>query len=229
LARQLCTINALQYLRGSTKRDSNRPEQHGNCARSGRRTWIYEHYLLQEKTTPAMPVESNSDLSVPADLSERVWRYMDLAKLVSLISKGELYFCNLEVLGKSDPHEGLLSQPNYRHRQWRTISDITPEEQRVIFLKPMNPEESRIQFESHRNCRDYWLRRRFYDRRTFFVNCWLWTQYSTGGPGVAITSSYKRIVDALKNAPQGVLTGKVTWTGLTSQSKTHLRYLSASG
>jgi hypothetical protein len=167
-----------------------------------------------------MSVESSPLLSAPADSSERVWRYMDFAKFVSLISREELYFCNLEVLAKSDPHEGLLSQPNYRHRQWHTISDLTPEEHKAIFFTEMSGEQERIQFESHRNSREYWLRRRFYDRRTLLVNCWhvnryesaaMWTQYVTGGQGIAITSSYTRIVDALAAAPQRVFLGMVKY------------------
>src|SRR2546427_8113985 len=56
----------------------------------------------------------------------RIWCYLNTSR-----SRDELYFCNLEVLAKSDPHEGLLSQPNYRHRQWYTISDLTPEEHKA--------------------------------------------------------------------------------------------------
>ena len=174
-----------------------------------------------------MSVETSPFLSAPADHSERVWRYMDFAKFVSLISRGELFFCNLEVLAKSDPHEGLLSQPNYyRHRQWHTISDLTPEEHTAIFFTKMSGEQERIQFESHRNAREYWLRRRFYDRRTMLVNCWhvnryesaaMWAQYATGGQGIAITSSYTRIVDALAFAPQRVFLGKVKYLDWDSE------------
>ncbi len=52
----------------------------------------------------------------------------------------------------------MLSQPNYRHRQWHTISDLTPEEHKAIFFTKMSAERERVQFESHRNSREFWLR-----------------------------------------------------------------------
>jgi hypothetical protein len=120
-----------------------------------------------------MPVEHpHPNITPPTDPAERAWRYMDFAKFVSLISRRELYFCNLEVLAASDPHEGLLSHPNYRHRDWNTIADLTSEEYKLVIFDEaqFSSEESRrVQFESQRNSREYWLRRRFYDRRTLSV------------------------------------------------------------
>jgi hypothetical protein len=123
-------------------------------------------------------------------------------------------------LAKGDPHEGLLSAPNYRHRQWNSIADLTEEEYKAIFFRPMTGEEERIQFESHRNSREYWLRRRFYDRRALFANCWhlnryesaaMWSQYASTGVGIGITSSYARIVSALAKAPQLLTAGIVKY------------------
>jgi hypothetical protein len=167
-----------------------------------------------------MPFEESPFLPPPADMSERVWRYMDFAKFVSLISRRQLYFCNLEVLAKDDPHEGMLSQPNYRHRQWKDISDLTAEEAETVFFAPMEGEKRRIQFESTRNSREYWLRRRFYDRRTLLINCWhanfyesaaMWSQYAREGQGIAITSNYQRIIDALAGSKEIVNLGKVKY------------------
>jgi hypothetical protein len=84
----------------------------------------------------------------------------------------------------------------------------------------MTGERERIQFESTRNSREYWLRRRFYDRRTHLVNCWhanryesaaMWAQYATSGYGIAVTSSYTRIIDSLSSAPQRIFLGLVQY------------------
>jgi hypothetical protein len=171
-----------------------------------------------------MPVEHpDPNITPPADPAERAWRYMDFTKFVSLISRRELYFCNLEVLAKSDPHEGLLSHPNYRHREWNTIADLTPEEYKTIIFDEArfsSEESKRVQFESHRNSREYWLRRRFYDRRTFSVNCWhlnsdesaaMWMQHAGGGHGIAITSSYNNIIEALADAKERTFVGMVKY------------------
>ena len=107
-----------------------------------------------------MPVEPNPYAQTPVNPSEKAWRYMDFAKFVSLISRQDLFLCNLEVLATSDPHEGMLSAPNYRHRKWNAISDLTNEEHIAMFFTHMDAEQQRIQFESQRNSREYWVRRR---------------------------------------------------------------------
>jgi len=171
-----------------------------------------------------MPVEDpHPNITPPADPTARAWRYMDFAKFVSLITRKALYFCNLEVLAATDPHEGLLSHPNYRHREWNTISDLTPEEYKLIIFDETrfaSEESRRIQFESQRNVREYLLRRRFYDRRTLSVNCWhfnddesaaMWMQYASGGNGIAITSSYNNIIQALADSKERTFVGMVKY------------------
>jgi hypothetical protein len=151
---------------------------------------------------------------------------MDFAKFVALVSRQELYLCNLEVLAEGDPHEGLLAYPNYRHRHWKTADDLTEEERKIVFYEPTEGEQRRIQFESHKNAREYWARRRRYDRRTLFVNCWhenkfesaaMWAQYAAGGQGIAITSSYQRLTEALATTQRRLFFGQVKYLDWTKQ------------
>src|SRR5690242_8731377 len=96
-------------------------------------------------------IEESPHLRLPEALAQ-AWRYMSFTKFVSLIARSELYFCNLEVLAASDPHEGLLTLPNYRHREWRTVADLSPGELEEIGIQEDMSEATRIQqFESHRN------------------------------------------------------------------------------
>ena len=176
-----------------------------------------------------MPVEHHPNITAPADPDERVWRYMDFVKFISLLSRNALYCSNLEVLAATDPHEGLLSHANYRHREWNTIADLTPDEYKAIIFDEarFNSDESkRVQFESTRNSREYWCRRRLYDRRTLFVSCWhlngdesaaMWMQYATGGQGIAITSSYKDIIEALADAKERLVAGCVKYLDWSSE------------
>jgi hypothetical protein len=168
-----------------------------------------------------MPVEHpHPRITAPSDPAARAWRYMDFAKFISLIARRELYFCNLEVLAATDPHDGLLSQPNYRHRQWHSIADLAPEEYKIVFFENMTGERQRIQFESQKNSREYWLRRRFYDRRTLLINCWhlnqyesaaMWVQYAIGGQGIAITSTFQKIMESLVGASEILHIGMVKY------------------
>lgn len=60
-----------------------------------------------------MPFEPNRNLRPPSDPHARAWRCIDFAKFVHLISSRELYFCNLKVLARNDPHEGLLANADH--------------------------------------------------------------------------------------------------------------------
>lgn len=161
-------------------------------------------------------------IQTPVNEEARAWRYMDFAKFVSLLVKREMFFCNLEVLARNDPHEGLLSFPNYRHRQWKSLSDLTEEETKKIFFgdEEWTEENKRIQFESTRNAKEYWARRRYYDRRAYSINCWhmndhesaaMWTQYAGTGPGVAITSTFSRILRAFSKTSDRIFVGLVRY------------------
>jgi hypothetical protein len=166
-----------------------------------------------------MPIESHPQLTPLADTA-RLWRYMDFTKYLSLLDRGQLYFPNLEALAGSDPHEGLLAQPNYRHREWKSIDDLTPTEWDELQMEPMTAGDRQIQFWSTKNSREYWLRRRFYDRRTLFVNCWhlnnyesaaMWSGYVSGTEGIAVVSNYERIERSLARSPERLFAGKVEY------------------
>ena len=42
----------------------------------------------------------------------KVWRYMDLAKFISLIDRHQLFFSSVDLFG--DPYEGTLPKPDRR-------------------------------------------------------------------------------------------------------------------
>ena len=157
---------------------------------------------------------------------------MDFTKYASLLDRGQLYFSNLEALAGSDPHEGLLAQPNYRHREWRSLDDLTPTEWDELQMEPMAAGAREIQFWSTKNSREFWLRRRFYDRRTLFVNCWhlndyesaaMWSGYVSGTDGVAIVSNYERIERSLAKSSEKVLAGMVEYLDFeTTKVDNHL-------
>jgi hypothetical protein len=41
-----------------------------------------------------------------------IWRFMSLAKFLSLLTKSSIYFCQVRKLRNDDPYEGSLSRPN---------------------------------------------------------------------------------------------------------------------
>lgn len=122
--------------------------------------------------------KSHQHLTLPENCNQKIWRYLDIAKFIALISNQTLYFSRADLLG--DKFEGSLSQRNLELREeWYT--DIPPEGMRTIV-------EVRKNTPYHT-----------------FINCWhmndfesaaMWELYGLGQKGIAIQSSIKRLQDS---------------------------------
>ena len=116
----------------------------------------------------------------PTNPDIKIWRYMDLAKLVSLLDTQCLWFARADTL--SDPHEGSYGAYNVAHRS-EVYADTIPESQQEAV-------------------------RAFYRRlvRNVYVSCWhmneresaaTWQAYVPSGQGVAITA-FNRLTRSLR-------------------------------
>ena len=83
-----------------------------------------------------MSFKPHPDLTVPQQ-DEVVWRYMDLAKLLSLLDRSALYFSRLDKLSQLDPFEGYYTNANVALDQlsfndlpvnWKVGSGAIPDE-----------------------------------------------------------------------------------------------------
>lgn len=119
---------------------------------------------------------------LPENLESRIWRYIDIPKLVALLDKRSLYFSRADLLG--DPFEG--SHP-------KTFSKT---EFKLVIEQGEKKQEITLSSEA------------FYSalRRNTFINCWhlnpdeshaMWSVYLHGQPGVAIQSTSNRLISAL--------------------------------
>jgi hypothetical protein len=114
----------------------------------------------------------------------KVWRYMDLSKLIDLLSRGELFLCRLDLLG--DPHEGSITKPTFFDRQVFLDKIAAPgATPRIIELNQRN-------------------------RMTTFVSCWyfdnfeseaMWRLYCSDNRGGAIQSTYSKLAQSLSSDP----------------------------
>lgn len=126
----------------------------------------------------------------PSNREISVWRYVDLAKLLSLLQQRSLWFSRADQLG--DPHEGSLGRVSatlrgqqYRSAEWgpSAAPDIV---ERLISNGPALTQG--------------------FTRHTF-VNCWhmnesesvaMWQIYGGAGAPVAIRSTFKRLCSSLR-------------------------------
>lgn len=120
----------------------------------------------------------------PEDTSISVWRYLNTAKLLSLLLTRELVYCRLDEL--PDPFEGRITRSR--------VARIVQAEEAI-----------EAQDEAPAQCLPGLAS---FLRRTAFVNCWClqnaeshaqWCIYSGTGDGAAIKTSYSKLVDTLSN------------------------------
>ena len=141
------------------------------------------------------PVKSHPVFIPPANPDARIWRYTDLAKLLSVFDRSALFFPRLDKL--EDPFEGYYTKSILVLEKFR-FEDL-PEE-----LKRQIPDGQTFQniVGHQRQMREFAKNQ----REITFVNSWycnqhesaaMWSQYLKTQEGIAIQSSYKRLTESL--------------------------------
>lgn len=175
-----------------------------NCAQRLKETVVRYHWQKREYEIPAP--------------NDKLWRYMDLSKLISLISKRELYFSAAKCF--ADPFEGAKGVMD-RKGIWDTFySD---------FLKyalltapgadPSNFSEEKLQQETERLLEELHVGG-VHSREYTFISCWhmnefeseaMWKLYSKDTTNaIAIQTTYQHLYDALGKDPY-IAIGKVKY------------------
>jgi len=139
-----------------------------------------------------MPYVPDDRLTVPSSKDAKVWRYMSLAKFLSLLASSDLYFSSVWRLRESaDVWEGMMTEA-----EWKSLKQLDLED----------AEEARD------------LCRHFADLS--FVSCWhlrdhesmgMWRWYVGTCDGVAVQSTFGRLCDCLSNCGRQVKIGLVAY------------------
>jgi hypothetical protein len=135
---------------------------------------------------------TNPVFKQPLNRDQKVWRYMDFAKYVDLLSRRALYFSRPEYFG--DPFEGAFGPANLEFRKALAAGGNVPHDvvEQLIGMR--------------RGARQ-WM----------FINCWhasdvesaaMWKIYSTSHAAIAIQSTYRRLASVL---PKRVNLGVVNY------------------
>lgn len=124
----------------------------------------------------------------PPDLGINVWRYLDLAKAISFLQSGELYFRRADLF--QDAHEGTITKP--LAEAWARIAARVkaPQIEEVMSIG--------------RKCA----------RKTIFINCWhanpseseaMWQLYCPNNQGIAIQTNYTKLMKWSLDVPQSFI------------------------
>lgn len=140
----------------------------------------------------SLPQTDHPCFPQPDDPASKVWRYMDLAKLVRLLADESLHLARLDLLG--DPHEGSLPFPNH--------------EANIEFWKSQG-QPAFAQFQSRTNLAL---------REVTYVSCWtlgneeseaMWKLYCGERQGVAIQTTYEKLAAAVSQP--GMFIGRISY------------------
>lgn len=128
----------------------------------------------------------------PEDPTAKTWRYMDLAKFVSLLDQKSLYLPRLEFL--NDTHEGSLPLPNYVSN--RSFGEAI----------------------GHPDFAEFIARSTRAIREVTYVSCWMlrndeseamWRLYCGDRQGIAIKTSYAKLAEAINQ--DNMFIGKIRY------------------
>ena len=136
----------------------------------------------------------------PSDTAVKLWRYMDITKLLFILENESLYFPQIDHL--DDPLEGFLNKATVN--KFRKLPDT---------LNASEKAEKELIIELN-------LKRFRLSRKVIYVSSWhmnnfesaaMWKLYLKSDEGIAIQSTYKRFSDSFKKSEQEIFIGTVTY------------------
>ncbi|HET6840756.1 MAG TPA: DUF2971 domain-containing protein [Candidatus Angelobacter sp.] len=140
--------------------------------------------------------ETHPNLISPTD-NTRLWRFMDLSKLLWLLSNSALYFCRLDLL--RDPYEGVMSKMSFAGyerllpNQTEAIKSMIISQRKWVFANSWHMNE--------------------------FESAAMWDLYLNSPEGVAIETDFARFRDSFSAEKiHDVLIGKVNYIDYATES-----------
>jgi len=131
----------------------------------------------------------------PPKTNLTLWRYMDLAKLLSLLESQTLYFSRTDQF--DDPYEGRLSKGL------------------VEMLRRMDPQPP-----GQPGMVDQFIESMEFHRRSMFISCWcskehesaaMWKLYLQSPEGIAIRTDHQSLANAMQPSPLSIGTTLVQY------------------
>jgi len=151
-----------------------------------------------------MPFKEHSRFQSPDSKDSNIWRYMNLAKYLSLLEKRCLYFTRLDQLYEMDPFEGHYSHINMELHNSR-YQDLPDD------LKKRHHLKNETVFNKVVESQKYIFNYVNNAKKATFVNSWhmkehesvaMWKIYSCNNEGISIQSTYQRLKESLSSCDE---------------------------
>ncbi len=136
-----------------------------------------------------MPYEEHPYVSKPSDDNIPVWRYMDLARFVSMLQTRKLFFARSDKM--RDPFEGAMPRYTVETRLERYSKTNEQDPEMVRQMIEQMPQVFEIM------------------RRYTLLNCWhmnedesaaMWDLYAQRGAGIAVRSTFAHLCTSFDDA-----------------------------
>lgn len=168
-----------------------------------------------------MAIEKHPVFKDTPSPNSKLWRFMSLAKYISLLESKSLFLSNLENMAKLDPFEGIYPHSKFHHREWKTIDDVPVEKvKEVERYQPTGELDKNKGLSRYKEHIELQISRSYANRKSYFVNCWhaneyessaMWDIYSSKEEGLSIITSPKSIQDALSGCSEKIFCGLVSY------------------
>jgi hypothetical protein len=112
---------------------------------------------------PCMPLDITHPTFTCPDSQTKIWRYMDFAKFLSLITTSSLHFSNLTVLSKEDPYEGVYND----HPRFMSLFSHKKQQYGLFGLRKKSGLLDNLE-----GIRPFFVSKSKNNRNRFFINCW---------------------------------------------------------
>lgn len=144
--------------------------------------------------------KTHPSCKAPSDTTVKLWRYMDITKLLFILENKSLYFPQIDHL--DDPLEGFLTKATVK--KIRKLSDTLTDSEKAE--KEDIIERNLQAFKRAREaiCVSSW-------HMNNFESAAMWKLYLKSDEGIAIQSTYKRFIDSFKKSEQDIFIGAVTY------------------
>lgn len=128
-----------------------------------------------------MPYQAHPSFVEPQNGNARLWRYMDLARFLSILDTRTLFFPSVATLAEIDPYEGEPALAKIRAAGARGMESLRTFRLNAEVFKHLN-----------------------------FFNCWhmndgesdaMWKLYIKGSEGIAIQSTVDRLRKSFQSSP----------------------------
>lgn len=151
-----------------------------------------------------MPYTPHKLLKTPID-TQRIWRFVDLGKFLSMVTKSSLHFTRVDLLTRDDPFEGLHSNPELYTKEFakERLGKFMDVAFRMSSVNALANKSKSFVSSWHANDQE---------------SAAMWKLYSVNDYGLAISTTFQKLIVALEAFQEPIYIGSITYLDYSSET-----------